>query len=117
MVPWCIMPSARMITHNAKLGCERARINPHVLFVELSTRFSKSSWQIFNTPETNEESKELAAFEKESKQRTAGHSTTTAENRSETELVLGGRLPPEGTQPAHLAPHPIFSVARSQGLW
>jgi len=57
MVQWCFLPNARMITHNAKLACERARIDPYRLVIEFAKPFQKNEWDIFRTPETNEQQK------------------------------------------------------------
>ena len=91
MVPWCMLPSARMITHNARLACERARIDPHVMVVEFAKPFCQNGWEIFSTPETNEDAKERAMAEKKmKKEKKKGLSTTVCK---ESKLT-----PPTDTQ-------------------
>ena len=60
MVPWCIFPNARQITHNTRLACERARIDPFQLVIEFAKPFGHQEWRIFDTPETIERAKLLA---------------------------------------------------------
>ena len=62
MVPWCIFPNPRQITHNVRLACERARIDPFQLVIEFAKPFQNDEWDIFNTPETIETAKIVRNF-------------------------------------------------------
>jgi hypothetical protein len=117
MVPWCFFPSARMISHNTRLACERARIDPHVMAVEFTKPFCQAGWEIFDTPETNEEAKERAAaskkeFKKEQKS-IDDDSDSNNSNSNSNDKIHTKHLP----TPAHEEPKSTPPADTQLPLW
>jgi hypothetical protein len=55
MGSWCYMTDTENAIENTQLGCAHARINPKVMQIEFSAKFTQESWDILNVPESNKE--------------------------------------------------------------